>query len=143
MFKSLFSKLFGSSKKPEKVMAKYQDMDPRDVPAYYWPETQHFIEHLKDIVAQNTIDDPQAQRMNAEMVHYIEKQIEKKSFSGTYQEKCDSLEMIADRVLSTTVNKLVGQKEKTTETTEFSNCINQFKADIKHKRESFQAMAQE
>ncbi len=113
-------------------------MDPKDIPAQYWPESQHFVDSLKTIVENNTIDDPQAKRMNAQIIQYIEKQIQVKGYSGTYLEKCQALEIIADRALTQSVAKLVGQKEQVGQVTVFSDCINQFKQDLHKKRKDFE-----
>ena len=73
--------------------------------------------------------------MNQQVLSYLEKQIEVKGRKGTEEHKIQELEMIADRILTTTMNKFVGMKPHTTQTTEFSDLINKFKKDLQMRKE--------
>lgn len=136
----ILSKIFGIFKSSPKQAQASKDMDPRDVPAHLWPEVQTFIEELRDIVDKNTIDDKQAKRMNTQIMDYLANQIEKKGYSGTYEDKCQAMEIIADRVLTTTVPKLVGSVEQTEQKTEFSDVVNKFKSDLEKKKQALSSL---
>ena len=130
---SIWSRFFNWFK-PGSQGANKASSDP-NTPAHYWPEVQHFLEEFRTLVIENTVEEQHKVRMNQQVLSYLEKQIEVKGRKGTEEHKIQELEMIADRILTTTMNKFVGMKPHTTQTTEFSDLINKFKKDLQMRKE--------
>lgn len=112
------------------------DNNASNTPAQYWPEVQHFLEDFRALVIENTEAEQHKVRMNQQVLSYLEKQIEIKGRKGTEDDKIHELEVIADRILTTTMNKFVGMKPHTTQTTEFSDLVNKFKQELHSRKET-------
>lgn len=119
------------SKKQSSPSNSQQD---NNMPAQYWPEVQLFLDEFRALVIEKTVDDKHKIRMNEQVLKYLEKQIENKTHSGSVADKVHELEIIADRLLSTTMNKFVGLKPQTDQQTEFSDLINKFKSDLEKRK---------
>lgn len=129
-FKKFFHR-FGGDKKKYKPHAT----DPDNPPAIYWPEVQQFLDSFRHIIEENTLEDEQYQAVNEQVLNYLEHQIEIKGSFGTQQEKAHALEILADRVLTTTMSKFVGLKPQTTIKTAYSDIVHSFKKDLQNRKE--------
>ena len=101
----------------------------------YWPEVQHFMKNLDQIVESHTIQDENIKRINQRVIDYIEDQINKKGQVEDINARYNGLNTLADRILSNNLNKLVGLKEGS-HTADFSNAVKDFKHELHEKKQA-------
>lgn len=102
----------------------------------YWPEVKQFMDSLDDIIGSHTIEDDNIKRINQRVVDYIEEQINKKGQVEDIHARYSGLNTLADRILSNNLNKLVGLKESTHSSAEFSDAVKAFKVKLNEKKQA-------
>jgi hypothetical protein len=128
------AQLFGDAKSKSKNKLTNEreiHLEPK-----YWPEVKDFMGNLDNIIESHTIDDNNIKRINQRIVDYIEEQINKKGQVEDLNTRYSGLNTLVDRILSNNLSKLVGLKEGTTSTADFSNAANEFKIKLSHKKEN-------
>lgn len=102
----------------------------------YWPEVIDFIDNLNQLIEANTISDMNIAHINQRIVDYVEEQINVKGSLKDIEERYSALNTLADRIQSSTINKIVGLKHATTTHADFSDAITKFKKRLEQRHQS-------
>ena len=119
-FRSLFS-----SKKPinENIsIAEQMRLEPQ-----YWPEVTSFMNKIKGIVDNNTIDDGNVHSLNDRIISYVQKELNQKGKLEDIDKRYDALDELADRILVVSLGKIVGLKKTTDTQAVFTVAVADFK----------------
>ncbi len=103
----------------------------------YWPEVVDFIDNLNQLIEANTISDSNIQHINQRIVDYVVDQINVKGSLKDIEQRYSALNTLADRIQSSTINKIVGLKHVSTTHADFSEAVDKFKKRlaIRHENE--------
>lgn len=99
----------------------------------YWQEVIEFIDTLNELIKTHTIEDSNVESINRRIVGYIQDQINIKGSIVDLKERYSQLDILADRILSTTFNKIVGLKHVESSHADFTAAIVQLKKRL-HER---------
>lgn len=128
--KTFIKRMF--SWKPQKALTLDENREIHLEPKY-WPEVMDFIEQLNDLVDTHTIEDNNIRRVNQRIITYIEDQINHKGQLEDLESRYMALNTLADRILSHHLSKIVGIKESTSSTADFSEAVRTFKERLAQK----------
>ncbi|MBS0286048.1 MAG: hypothetical protein JSR17_02045 [Proteobacteria bacterium] len=128
-------KLFHRHSQAEKQRTVSQDeyhLEPK-----YWPEVIDFINNLNQLIETHTIDDTNIKHINQRIVDYVVDQINVKGSVVDIEQRYSGLNTLADRMLSSTFNKIVGLKHESTTHADFSEAVSNFKKRlaVRHQNE--------
>lgn len=128
-------KLFSRHKKAEEEHERIIDDYHRE--PKYWPEVIDFIDNINHLIESHTISDTNVQHINQRIVDYMIDQINTKGSVQDIEERYFALNTLADRILSNTLNKIVGLKHMPSTHADFTEAVGNFKKRlaIRHKNE--------
>lgn len=123
-------------KRDKKAYVSNVHLEPK-----YWPEVMDFIQRLRAIIDESTIEDENIKIVNQRIVDYIEHEINVKGSIEDINKRYDALHTLADRILVKNISKLVGLKYSSTNA-DFSETIEIFKHRLtKRQEEELQQMS--
>ncbi len=128
-------KLF--SKKSQ--LQAHQSVKPGDefhLEPKYWPEVKDFIDNLNHLIQIHTIEDSNIQHINQRIVDYVEDQINVKGQLKDVEQRYSALNTYADRILSSTISKIVGLKHIPTTHADFSEAVELFKKRLEKRHQN-------
>lgn len=133
----IFRSLFGGMKQRfEPQLKDYDVTGPKVVEPKYWPETIELMENLDRIIQEHTKASPTNDQINKRILEYVEEQINTKGSIEDTKLRAEALETVADRILSTTLDKIVGLEPQTDTRMEFSNAVAEFKQKLSQRLQS-------
>lgn len=134
--KSVLHSLFVTIKCCFVPSKKAQKNGKEHLEAQYWPEVKHFVTHINQLVQDNTIDDDNIKIVNQRIIDYMSEQINAKGSIENVEQRYTALNTLADRLLVNNLSKIVGLKQSTTTSANFTDAVEHFKEDLQKRFES-------
>ncbi len=127
-------KLFSRHKEAEEHHERIVDEYHRE--PKYWPEVIDFIDNINHLIEINTISDSNIQHINQRIVDYMIDQINSKGSVEDIEQRYFALNTLADRILSNTLNKIVGLKHMPTTHADFTEAVGLFKKRLAQRQQN-------